>query len=172
MGINLESRSLSADWVILATGLGTSPLIKPLGGELDIKPVYGQALLIKNDRWSHNDDFNPVITGNDVHIVPLKNQEFWLGATVEFPENDNGDVTPEELLDDLHNQAISFCPNLVDAPVMFSWTGKRPRPDGKPAPVIEKLSGYDNVILAAGHYRNGVLLAPATAGLVSNMISN
>jgi glycine/D-amino acid oxidase-like deaminating enzyme len=36
--------------------------------------------------------------------------------------------------------------------------------------VIEYLEGYDNVILATGHYRNGVLLAPGTAELVKQLI--
>ncbi|NEO73461.1 FAD-dependent oxidoreductase, partial [Moorena sp. SIO3H5] len=40
------------------------------------------------------------------------------------------------------------------------------RPSGRPAPVIDQLPGYNNVWLATGHYRNGVLLAPATAQLI------
>ncbi|MER3589746.1 MAG: FAD-dependent oxidoreductase, partial [Mastigocladus sp. ERB_26_1] len=39
-----------------------------------------------------------------------------------------------------------------------------------PAPVIEKLPGFNNVLLATGHYRNGILLAPATADAIREMI--
>ena len=60
-------------------------------------------------------------------------------------------------------QAIAFCPQLKNAQVIQTWSGKRPRPEGIPAPVIDNLSGYSNVLLATAHYRNGVLLAPATA---------
>ena len=168
--VHLKNQTLSADWVILATGLGTSPLIESLGCHLDIKPVLGQALLVKYSNWQHKEDFNPVITGNDIHVAPMPNDEFWLGATVEFPTNETPLVPNEELLTDLHNKAVSFCPSLANAPIMLSWTGKRPRPEGKPAPVIEKLENYRNIILATGHYRNGVLLAPATAELVAAMI--
>lgn len=168
--IHLPHKTLLADWVIVATGLGTTPLIKSLGCNLVIKPVLGQALLVKYNSWKHNSEFNPVITGNDVHIVPMKNQEFWLGATVEFPTDEISLVPNQELLNDLHQSAISFCPNLAHAPVMLSWTGKRPRPEGKPAPVIEKLPNYSNIILATGHYRNGVLLAPATADVIASLI--
>ncbi len=59
--------------------------------------------------------------------------------------------------------AIAFCPDLKQATILETWSGKRPRPEGIPAPIIEKLSGYGNVLLATAHYRNGVLLAPATA---------
>ncbi|MFO0108694.1 MAG: FAD-dependent oxidoreductase, partial [bacterium] len=48
--------------------------------------------------------------------------------------------------------------------------GLRPRPEGRPAPVIDNLPGFTNVLLATGHYRNGVLLAPATATAIREMI--
>ena len=54
---------------------------------------------------------------------------------------------------------------------MESWSGKRPRPQGQPAPVIGKLAGYHNVLLATGHYRNGVLLAPATAKEILGIVA-
>ena len=51
-----------------------------------------------------------------------------------------------------------------------TWSGLRPRPEGRPAPVIGKSPGYSNILLATGHYRNGVLLAPATAYTIREMI--
>ena len=53
---------------------------------------------------------------------------------------------------------------------MRHWSGVRPRPQGQGAPVIKPLAGYENVILATGHYRNGVLLAPATAMVVEKLL--
>ena len=66
-------------------------------------------------------------------------------------------------LEKLKTDAIAFCPALADAIVLGTWWGLRPRPEGQSAPIIGKLQGFDNVLLATGHYRNGVLLAPATA---------
>ncbi|MBD0262666.1 MAG: FAD-dependent oxidoreductase, partial [Tolypothrix sp. Co-bin9] len=43
-------------------------------------------------------------------------------------------------------------------------------PEKLPAPIIGKLPGFDNILLATGHYRNGVLLAPATAYAIREMI--
>jgi len=168
--VNLQSRSLSADWIILATGLGTSPLISPLGSNITVKPVLGQALLIKHPSWQTQENFSPIITGNDIHIVPRTDNEIWLGATVEFPDMLDRVIPDEELLKNLQKSAIEFCPSLAQAPIMLSWTGKRPRPEGKSAPIIEKLDNYDNIILATGHYRNGILLAPATASSVSQLM--
>ena len=52
---------------------------------------------------------------------------------------------------------------------MGRWHGLRARPSGRPAPLLEVLE--PGLILATGHYRNGVLLAPATAEWVSEQIS-
>ncbi len=168
--IHLKTKTLSADWVILATALGTSDLIKSLGSNFTVNPVLGQALLIQHKNWKHKVDFNPVINGNDIHLVPIQNNEFWLGATVEFPTEETLLMPDEALLIKLHQKAISFLPSLENASIIMSWTGKRPRPEGKPSPVIEKLGDYSNIILATGHYRNGILLAPATAESVIEMI--
>ncbi|MGF1672393.1 MAG: NAD(P)/FAD-dependent oxidoreductase, partial [Rivularia sp. (in: cyanobacteria)] len=92
------------------------------------------------------------------------------GATVEFSQ-DGGEILPDkELLDTTFKSAIATCPELANASIIRTWSGLRPRPENRPAPVIEKPPGYDNVILASAHYRNGVLLAPATAQMVKEMI--
>ncbi|XLQ11883.1 MAG: FAD-binding oxidoreductase [cyanobacterium endosymbiont of Epithemia adnata isolate EadnSB Bon19] len=161
--IQTTEGNLKIDKLVIAAGLGSTPLTITSSQPLDIRPVLGQALHIKLDKLPGNQDFQPVITGNDVHIVPLGNGEYWIGATVEFPDEMGEIISHPELLEKVKQQAISFCPLLQDAKVIKTWFGKRPRPQGEPAPVIRKLPHYNNVLLATGHYRNGVLLAPATA---------
>ena len=154
---------LDVDWLVVAAGLGSTPLTASLEQAIDIKPVLGQALHLRVERPLGNPDFQPVITGDDVHIVPLRNGEYWVGATVEFPD-DVGEVLAEPAyLEKVRQEAIRFCPALAEATILRTWSGKRPRPEGRSAPVIGQLPGYSNVVLATGHYRNGVLLAPATA---------
>jgi len=105
-------------------------------------------------------------------LVPLGNGEYWVGATVEFPAETVGNAMaplPDQL-EQMWTGAIGFCPALANAEIHQSWSGLRPRPQGQPAPIIGPLDGYENVLLATGHYRNGVLLAPATAQLVRDMI--
>jgi glycine/D-amino acid oxidase-like deaminating enzyme len=161
----------AADWFVVAAGLGSSPLTAPLNQMLDIRPVLGQALQLRLGYSLGNPDFQPVITGNDVHIVPVGNEDYWVGATVEFPTNGTYEIPPNtELLESVKQQAIAFCPDLANATTIRTWSGLRPRPEGRPAPIIEKLSGFSNVLLATGHYRNGILLAPATADAIREMI--
>ena len=163
---------IAADWIVLSAGLGSTPLTAQLKQMLDIRPVLGQALHIHLDQPLGNSDFQPVITGNDVHIVPLGGGDYWVGATVEFPTNADEILSNSEMLTEVWQQAIAFCPDLAPAEIIRTWSGLRPRPEGRPAPVIDQLPGFSNILLATGHYRNGVLLAPATADAIREMITS
>ena len=162
---------IEVEQLIIAAGLGTTPLTQSLHHEIPIRPVLGQAVRLKLDQPLGNADFQPVISGNDIHLVPLGNNEYWLGATVEFPYETGESIADTDLLEKMIQNAIAFCPQLKPATILETWSGKRPRPEGIPAPIIEKLTGYENVLLATAHYRNGVLLAPATALEVAKLIS-
>lgn len=169
--------TFTADWLVIAAGIGSTKLANLLlktsphpTESLTIKPVLGQALQLRLENVMGDPDFQPVITGNDVHIVPLGKGNYWIGATVEFP-NQSGEVIPEAaLLEKVRQEAIAFCPALASATIVQTWFGKRPRPEGRSAPVIGTLPGYRNVLLATGHYRNGVLLAPVTAEAIRDVI--
>ncbi|MDB9526613.1 FAD-dependent oxidoreductase [Oscillatoria sp. CS-180] len=159
------------DWVILTAGLGSELLTQQLGVRLPLVPVLGQGIRVKVESPLGNTDFQPVINGNDIHLVPLTNGEYGIAATVEFPTA--GETTPlpqEAALAAVWNGAMAYCPALEAAEVLETWYGLRPRPQGQAAPVIQYLEGYVNAVLATGHYRNGVLLAPATAQRVMSLM--
>lgn len=166
--------NLEVEQLIISAGLGSTPLTQSLQQSIPIRPVLGQAIKLQLEHPLGKPDFQPVITGNDVHLVPLGNQQYWLGATVEFPQltTETEAIVPDaKLLETVLQEAIAFCPELKSATMIETWSGKRPRPEGIPAPIIERLSGYNNVLLATAHYRNGVLLAPATALEVAQILS-
>lgn len=165
------TESIATDKLIIAAGLGSTPLTTALQQEVKIRPVLGQAMRLKLDSPLGREEFQPVITGDDVHLVPLGNNEYWLGATVEFPPDLGEPVADRELLETVKQKAIAFCPALANAQILSTWSGKRPRPEGIAAPIIGPLAGYSNVFLATAHYRNGVLLAPATALAIVEMLS-
>ncbi|MGH1396682.1 MAG: NAD(P)/FAD-dependent oxidoreductase [Trichormus sp.] len=161
-----------ADWIIISAGLGSTALTAQLNQKIDIRPVLGQALQVSLGHLLGNPDFQPAINGNDVHIVPIGGGDYWIGATVEFPVDSDEIPANQELLESVKKQAIAFCPELASAKIIRTWSGLRPRPEGRPAPVIGELPGFSNVLLATGHYRNGVLLAPATASMIRQIIRN
>ncbi|MBD2124448.1 FAD-binding oxidoreductase [Trichocoleus sp. FACHB-262] len=158
------------DWLVVAAGLGSTPLTAALQQSIEIRPVLGQALHLQLDQPLGILEKQPVITGDDVHIVPLGSNQYWVGATVEFAAAEEI-VADEAQLQTVLEQAIAFCPALAKATVLKTWSGLRPRPEGRPAPIIGPLPGYSNVLLATGHYRNGVLLAPATAQMIRQLIT-
>ncbi|MEO1672706.1 MAG: FAD-dependent oxidoreductase [Cyanobacteria bacterium J06631_2] len=164
------SGKVEVEQLIISAGLGSTPLTQNLQQTIPIRPVLGQAIKLKLAQPLGNPNFQPVISGNDIHLVPLGNNEYWLGATVEFPSETGESIADTELLEQTIDQAIAFCPELKAATILKTWSGKRPRPEGIPAPIIAKLSGYSNVLLATAHYRNGVLLAPATALEVAQIL--
>jgi glycine/D-amino acid oxidase-like deaminating enzyme len=168
--IETSNGKIETDWIVISAGLGSTPITASLAQRVDIQPVLGQALHLRLENPLGNPDFQPVITSDDIHIVPVGEQEYWVGATVEFP-TDAGDVVADPaLLDKVMLGAIAFCPPLSEATILRNWSGLRPRPQGYPAPIIGQLPGYNNILLATGHYRNGVLLAPATALAIRDAI--
>lgn len=166
--VQTSAGNVATDYLIIAAGLGSTPLTAHLAHPIELRPVLGQAIQVRLDQPLGA--AQPVITGNDVHIVPLKGAEYWIGATVEF-ETEHAALKPDPaMFEAVMRQAIDLCPDLAHAKPLRTWYGLRPRPQGRPAPIIEPLPGYSNVLLATGHYRNGVLLAPATAEAVKKAI--
>ncbi|MEO0947525.1 MAG: FAD-dependent oxidoreductase [Cyanobacteria bacterium J06641_5] len=152
---------IRCDGAIVTAGLGSMALTGS-DPSFQLQPVLGQARRVRLSR-ELNVGFTPVVTADDVHLMPLGDREYWVGATVEFGEAERAAVAAPEALATVWEGAISFCPALAAAEIVREWWGLRPRPMGQGAPVVKQLAGFTNVWLATGHYRNGVLLAPATA---------
>ena len=184
IGVQTAEDELAADWVIVAAGLGASALSDTDTSNTDTEPlklipVLGQAMEIELPQTLGDPNFQPVINGDDIQFVPLGEGRYWIGATVEFPNADaTGPLGEEELamvpeadgLEKLKKGAEGFCGAIAHAKVLKTWSGLRPRPVGQPAPVIKPLGNTQNITLATGHYRNGVLLAPATAQHVCDLL--
>ncbi len=178
--VQTAHQAFPADHVILAAGLGSTPLTASLQQPTVLGPVLGQGLRLHLDHPLDPSDTPLAINGHDVHLVPLGGGDYWVGATVEFPANpEDPEAALTEflahppdptLLDKVLQGAIAYCPALAQGTITDRWFGLRPRPQGQAAPVLKPLAGYSNVMLATGHYRNGVLLAPATALAVRDWI--
>lgn len=162
---------VESDWVILCSGLGTLPLTQTGDAPIPIGPVLGQGMEVSVAGGLGDRAFQPVITGNDIHIAPLGGDRIWVGATVEFPPDTGELVAQEAELEKVWQGAIALCPALAQATIHRTWSGLRPRPANRAAPIIDRLPNHPRIILATGHYRNGVLLAPATAQQVHHLMN-
>ncbi|MBW4540136.1 MAG: FAD-binding oxidoreductase [Myxacorys chilensis ATA2-1-KO14] len=169
--VQTSNGDIASDYFIVSAGLGSTALTAALATPVDIRPVLGQAIEIRLKEPLCANCTLPVISGNDVHLVPLSETEYWIGATVEFPTEAGLSLPPDgAMFEAVMDQAIAFCPAIAQAETIRTWYGVRPRPQGRPAPIIETLPGHPHILLATGHYRNGVLLAPATAAKVRETI--
>lgn len=155
------------EWAVLCAGLGSSALLEPLGHERPQLPVLGQALELQLAEGAQGPSNWPgSLSWSGINLVPRPGGRLWLGATVEIDQRQG---QPQELqaLRELNGQAP---PWLKRATVLRQWQGLRARPLGRPAPLLEQLE--PGLLLASGHYRNGVLLAPASATWVADQIEN
>ena len=173
--LTTATAQIDADWIVLSGGIGTNALMQLSPEPVSLIPVFGEALRIQASEPLGDASFQPVINGHDVHLVPQGERTYSIGATVEFPAvpetTDLSNFQPDPaLFEQMRQTAADYCPALSKTQTIRTWFHLRPRPQGQPAPVIPPLAGYQNVTLATGHYRNGVLLAPATAMQVKAQI--
>ncbi len=154
---------LEADQVVLAAGSWSSQ-VRVHGAEpVPVKPIRGQLLQLGTMRGV----IGRVIWGAHGYLVPWADGSVLVGATVEdvgFDESTTPDAR-RALLD----LAASLVPELATAGIADMRAGLRPRgPDD--LPLLGRSAAVRGLVYAAGHYRNGVLLAPLTAELVRRFV--
>lgn len=108
-----------------------------------------------------------VLFAQDSYIVPKADGRIVVGATVEAGSFDPN-VTPAGIMHILHH-AMQLVPGLADLPIEESWVGLRPTTPDK-GPILGKTS-WNNLFLAGGYWRNGVLLAPKTGQMIAQLIA-
>ena len=145
---------LSCDWLLIAAGLGSSGLLESLGHSLPMEPVLGQAIELQ--LGNEPPAWNGCLVWKGINLVPRPNRRLWLGATVEHGDKASAPALAE--LQSLEGTAPTW---LQQAQVLRQWQGLRARPSGQPAPVLEQPQPH--LLVVSGHYRNGILLAPACA---------
>ncbi|MGW0993875.1 glycine oxidase ThiO [Streptomyces sp. NPDC002523] len=166
-----DGTALTAGQVVLAGG----SLSGRLAGVPDhllppVRPVKGQVLRLTVPRRYApflSRTVRAVVRGSQVYLVPRENGELVVGATSEELGWDTtvtaGGVY--ELLRDAHE----LVPGITELPLTETRAGLRPgSPDN--APLLGP-SGLDGLLLATGHYRNGVLLTPVTGDVMAELLT-
>ncbi|WP_432155734.1 glycine oxidase ThiO [Streptomyces sp. bgisy153] len=163
--------ALSADQVVLAAG----SLSGRLAGVPDhvlppVRPVKGQVLRLTVPRRHApflSRTVRAVVRGSHVYLVAREDGELVVGAT---SEELGWDITVTaggvyELLRDAHE----LVPGITELPLTETRAGLRPgSPDN--APLLGP-TGLDGLLLATGHYRNGVLLTPVTGDALGQVLA-
>jgi glycine oxidase len=133
-------------------------------------PRKGQMLAVEIPEGM---DLALVVRTKDIYIVPRTRGPHAgraiIGATIEDAGFDT--TVHQSDIEALHARAAALLPQLANARILESWAGLRPgTPDDLPligAAIPDRLS-----FIASGHFRNGILLAPATAQIIADLIEN
>ncbi|OUL24388.1 glycine oxidase ThiO [Nostoc sp. RF31YmG] len=162
LGVQTNVGIIRAAHYVLATGAWSNELLP-----LPVRPRKGQMLRVRVPESLPELPLTRVLYGEEIYIVPRRNRSLIVGATSE-----NVGFTPHNTpagIQSLLQKAIRLYPQLQDYSIEEFWWGFRPAtPDELP---ILGTSPCKNLTLAVGHYRNGILLAPVTAALIADLIS-
>ena len=164
-GVRASGRLFAADRVVIAAGAWSRNLPGlPEEARPPVRPVKGQMVAIQMDKAAPL--ARRVIWAPDAYLVPREDGRLLVGATVEEMGFDLG-LTAGGVFELLRG-AWETMPGVYDLPLVETWAGLRPasRDD---APILGETS-IEGLILATGHHRNGILLAPVTADAVSRLI--
>jgi len=157
---------LRADTVVLATGAwsGAAEWL-PEQARPPVRPVKGQVLELRR-----RDDEPPahyILASERVYLVPRPDGRLIVGATVEEMGFDTA-VTAGGV-HELLREAYRLLPDVAEMELLDAVAGLRPgTPDNLP---IVGPGAIEGLVLATGHYRNGILLAPLAAQAVADHLS-
>ena len=152
-----------AERFLVAAGAWTRRLLEPLGAKGNVFPVRGQIVLFNPGRVV----FRTIVSRGKHYLVPRDDGRILAGST----EEDAGftKATTPEATAKLTTLAHELVPALRDAPIEVAWSGLRPG-TGDELPYLGRVPETDNLFLAAGHFRAGLMLSPGTAQVMSQLI--
>lgn len=162
-GVRTPIGTVSTRTVVLAAGPWSGPFGETLGLRIPVAPAKGELVLVRPDgRLPRR-----IIYAKQAYLIPTPQGEAILGTTVEFVGYDKRPTVAgvRAILTGLSE----VVPAIGSAGFLRAWAGLRPyTPDE--LPLIGRHPGFEGLILATGHYRNGILLGPLTGRLVQDLI--
>ncbi|HEY7151946.1 MAG TPA: glycine oxidase ThiO [Solirubrobacterales bacterium] len=162
-----DGREHRADRVVLATGAwsGVAPWLPP-EARPPVRPVKGQILTLRGGPGSR--PCERIVASERVYVVPRPDGRVVVGATVEERGFDV-QVTAGGV-HELLREAYRALPDVAELELVETLAGLRPgTPDN--APLIGP-GGMEGLLLATGHYRNGILMTPLTSEAIAAMLAS
>lgn len=154
---------LRAGHYCFTAGAWTGQLLKRLGIAIGVLPIRGQIVLFRSERPA----ITRIVNEGSRYLVPRDDGRVLAGSTEEEVGFDKR--TTDEAIAGLTHFARELVPALSRAPIERTWAGLRPGSfDG--LPYLGRLPGLANASIAAGHFRTGLFLSPATAVVMSQLI--
>lgn len=155
--------TLPAGQVIVAAGAWSGRLLASADVALPVVPVKGQMLLYATPTRL----LRSIILSQGRYLIPRRDNLVLVGSTLEHDGFDKS--LSADARGSLRDSAIDMLPALANIPVKQQWAGLRPGAPGG-IPSIGQLPSWSNLYVNAGHFRNGLVLAPASAHLLADIL--
>lgn len=155
--------TIEAKRVVVATGVYSNGLLQDIGISEQLTPVKGESIVVQTNQ--------PILQHTlfyeKSYIVPRNNGKLVIGATMI--EDEWSESISLQSMEDLINTAKAMIPSSSEWKIDRFTSGLRPATfDGQP--FIGRHPEDEGIFIACGHFRNGILLAPATAKLIRDLI--
>ena len=161
-GLLLKNGRVEARWTVVAAGC-FSPEIRGAERYAPVRPAKGQMIALRADELK----IERVLWSERIYLVPRNDGRILAGATIEYVGFDK--ETTAGSIEKILSAAIELAPGLAGARIEEMWAGLRPdSPDHLP---ILGPTDLEGLLIATGHFRSGILLAPVTAKLIREWIS-
>jgi glycine oxidase len=159
-----DGRTHAADRVVVAAGSWSRRLRITGAAAIPVRPVRGQLLHVRMPAGSLP---ARVVWGTRCYGVPWRDGSLLAGGTVEDVGFDESSTVAG--VAELTRAISDLLPEAAGASIESIRVGLRPASDAG-LPLIGPMPGVRRVTLATGHYRNGILLAPLTAAMVTEQV--
>lgn len=161
-GVRTAQETISAGEVVLAAGAWSGQFEAAAGIPLPVFPAKGQIVVARLPQPAARH-----VVYEEVYVIPRATGEHIIGSTVEYVGFDKR-VTVEAIAS-LLGDATRLVPALREAEMVASYGCLRPASaDG--LPLLGRVTGRPGLVVATGHFRNGILLAPITGTLIAELI--
>ena len=162
-GVQTDYNEVMANNVIIACGAWSATLLNQIDQSLPVVPVRGQMILFH----AAPGQLSRIVLSEGHYAIPRRDGRILVGSTMEDVGFDK--TVTEEARNDLIQAAIELVPMLADTPIERHWAGLRP---GSPTgvPFIGAYPDMEGLYINAGHFRNGVVMAPASAQLMVDIL--
>lgn len=163
VGVQSRQQIIHGTTVTVACGAWSSRVLQKWLPGLNVKPVRGQMILYK----ANPETLGPIVLKDSHYLIPRKEGRIIVGSTLEFVGFDKG--TTAEAKEKLASFAVELLPSLENFPIEHHWSGLRPG-NSVQIPFISSHPDVKGLFVNTGHYRNGVVTAPASAALCVDLI--
>lgn len=159
-GVRVGDEEIFSDKVIVASGAWSSKLLK---NRINVEPVKGQMIMYKGSPGL----IKRIVLFDGHYIIPRADGRILAGSTLEkkgFDKSISADAMRE-----LHQAATDIIPALEEIPIERQWSGLRPGTEHG-IPYICEHDEIKGLFINSGHFRNGIVLGPASATLIADLV--